>query len=572
MKGEKNSIIMKKKKITASLLAAIIGVSSFIGVCAAPRSKNTSTTITDAAVSGTTNNTIATEAPQTQKEQNNDSAQVDGTQENQTSQETAESEVQVTLPEVNPDAQTAGNIGANMDLAYSSTGGEPYIEDNAMTAPNVQYSQAALLMDLNSGRLLYGKNIDQQLYPASTTKIMTGILAIELCKDMNEVIVAPYEAIAPITLEDSHMGILTGEELTFEQLLNGMLIYSANDAANVLAVHIAGSMDAFVSLMNQKAQELGMTNTHFANPCGVHDDSHYTTARDLAILAQYSMHNETFREIVKTSIYKIAPTNKYTRERILVNTNLFLSTATSLTHYYPPCTGIKTGHTSQAGYCLVSSAQYNEIQLLAVTLNAPNKDNDNKAYSYIDSRNLFDFGFDNYVNNVIAMPGDIVADSKVSEAKNDTRVALTVEVPVNALVPANVDSSNDIVSNTNIPDTLNAPIHKGDILGSVTYTYKGTQIGTANLIATNDVERNELIHALNIVIKILTSPFFFIPLIIIIILIMIANNKKKKRERRKRIQAMKRQKNQKQPDRIAARTERVQQESRGSTSRYTNRD
>ena len=175
--------------------------------------------------------------------------------------------------------------------------------------PTRPHAEAALLMDMNSGRLIYGKNIDERLYPASTTKMMTGILALE-SGHMGETATATYEALKDITLEDSHMGILIGEELTMTDLINGMLVYSANDAANVIAIQVAGSMDAFVDMMNAKAQELGMTNTHFVNACGTHNDDHYTTARDLAILARYCMQNETFRSIVSQPTYHIAPTNK----------------------------------------------------------------------------------------------------------------------------------------------------------------------------------------------------------------------------------------------------------------------
>ena len=145
-----------------------------------------------------------------------------------------------------------------------------YMENSALDAPNTDHAGAALLMEMKTGRLLYGKNIDEQLYPASTTKMMTAILALESGK-MNETAVATYEALQSITLEDSHMGILLDEQLSMTDLLNGMLIYSANDAANVIAVHVGGSMDEFVGMMNRKAQELGMTGTHFVNPCGVHD-------------------------------------------------------------------------------------------------------------------------------------------------------------------------------------------------------------------------------------------------------------------------------------------------------------
>lgn len=481
-------------------------------------------------------------------------------------------------PETNTDS--SGSAAATDNAASSPVSGDNsvYIEDPTLTPPDVSHSQSALLMDIASGRLIFGKNIDERVFPASTTKIMTGILALENLTDLNQSLTANYQALAPITLEDSHMGILIGEELTVEQLITGMLVYSANDAANVLAVNISGSLEAFTDMMNAKAQELGMTGTHFANACGSHDDNHYTTARDLATLAKYAMQNEKFREIVKMPIYKIAPTNKYLQERILVNTNLFLGTSRSTYYYYPPCTGIKTGHTSQAGYCLVSSAAYNDTNLLAIVMNCPNVDTKEGAYSYVDSKNLFEFGFDHYVQKVIAAPGDIVSDSKVYEAKHDSRVALTVENELAALIPSNENSLSEIVKTAQIPEELKAPIKKGEIIGTVVYTYHDTQIGTANLVAANDVERNEFLHIFHIAIKIATSPFFFIPVILIIIIALFANHQKKKRERKKRIQQLKRnrQKNGegefggRVPDRNTLRTERQRQDSKGSTSRYGN--
>lgn len=449
----------------------------------------------------------------------------------------------------------------------SVTGNDIFMENDAMTAPTVDNSKAALLMDMNSGRLLYGKNIDKRVFPASTTKIMTGILAIEM-GNMADVVTASSAAIEPITLEDSQMGILIGEQLTFEQLVYSLLIHSANDAANVIAIHVSGTMEAFVDLMNQKAQELGMTNTHFENPCGSHNDNHYTTAHDLAILSQYAMRNETFREIVKMPIYKVPATNKYLEERIMVNTNLFLSSARSAAHYNPLCTGIKTGHTSQSGYCLVSSAQYEDMYLLAIVMGCPNADLESKAYSYIDSKALYDFGFNNYMGKVIAAPGDIVSDSKVYEAKGNTRVALTVETAVNALVPSSSGDFGDIEAKINLPEQIKAPITKGDVLGNVTYSYKGTQIGTSNLIATNNVERNEILHFINVIVKIILSPFFFIPVILIIVLLTIADRRKKKRARQKRLQQIRNQNAKRTPNRNASRNEQIEKQTKGSNSRY----
>ena len=373
------------------------------------------------------------------------------------------------------------------------------------------------------------------------------------------------------------MGILAGENLTMDQLVKGMLVYSANDAANVIAIQIAGSIDGFVELMNQKAQELGMTGTHFVNPCGSHDDNHYTTARDLAILSKYAMKNEQFREIVKMPIYKIPATNKYTSERILVNTNLFLGTSRSTYYYYPPAIGIKTGHTSQAGYCLVSAASYNDTELLAIVMNCKNVDTKEQAYSYLDSKTLFDFGFDNYTHQPLAKVGDIVSDSKVYEAKNDMRVAVTVDNDVSALISNKEGSADLIKTSVNMPEQIAAPIKKGDILGTVTYTYQDVPVSEANLVATNDVERNNLLHVFHLILKVLTSPFFFIPAIILILIIMYARQRKKKLERQKRIQQLKRNRQRSYPDnetgtrtpnRNASRTERVDRETKGSNSRY----
>ncbi len=481
-------------------------------------------------------------------------------------------------PSPAPQSESTDTEATSSDNSASQTADTDtiYIEDDSLSAPET-YSQAALLLDADSGRLLYGKNIDVPLYPASLTKMMTGIIALET-GNLEETVTVPYEAISSINyLEDSNMGLLSGEQLTLEQLVSAMLIHSANDAANVIAYHLGGSMEEFVKTMNEKAAELGMSNTVFQNACGSHDDNHYTTARDMAALVQYAMKNEKFREIVKSPIYKIPATNKYTiGERILVNTNLFLGTSRSLFQYYPAANGVKTGHTSQAGYCLASSATFNNANLIAVVMKCDQMDSHGDPCTYEDSRNLFEFAFSNYVHQQLAAPGDIISDSKVKEAKNDTRVALTVEDNVSALTPADTDSATEIVKNINIPDELSAPINQGDVVGTVTYTYKGTQIGTANLVATNNVELNMALHIFNIIIKILISPFFFIPVILLIIIGLYVRHLKKKKERKRRIQQLKRAKEAKQAreeslsDRRAVeRIERQRKNAKDSNSRYT---
>lgn len=457
------------------------------------------------------------------------------------------------------------------DTAYTENGDSVYMEDPGLTAPDVSHAGAALLIDMNTGRLIFGKNTTERMYPASTTKMMTAILALESGR-MEETATATYEALKSITLEDSYMGILIGEELTMTDLVNSMLIYSANDSANVIAVHLAGSMDAFVEMMNAKAQELGMKDTHFMNPCGVHDDNHYTTAQDLAILAQYCMKNETFREIVRKPSYHIDPTNKYAPARDLPSTNMFISPARSDTHLYKACTGIKTGTTEAAGHCLVASAEYNDMNLLAVTLKCDDTDVKQGAYSYIVTRNLFDFGFSNYRSGVLASPGNIVADSKVKEAKDDKRVTLTVDADVNALVPASDDDiASEVEPVVNLYEDPVAPIAKGEVLGEVTYMYRSTAIGSASLIAANDVEQNMILHYFNIVIGIITNPIVFIPVIMLIIIAMIARSRKKRRDRKRRIQQLRQKKGlESSPyDRTVDNSQLNRTRSKGSNSRYS---
>lgn len=446
-------------------------------------------------------------------------------------------------------------------------------DENIETTPDVRYAEAAVLMDLDSGRLLYAKNPQEKLYPASTTKMMTAIIALEEC-DMNDSVVATYEAIKDIKLDESHMGILIGEELTMEQLMNGMLVYSANDAANVIAIHNADSIEAFVDKMNAKAADLGMDNTHFSNVCGIHDDDHYTTAEDLAILGKYCMQNETFREIVKKPIYSMPPTNKYANERNLPSTNLFLSRSRSSRYLYQPCIGIKTGHTSKAGYCLVSAAEHDGIDLLAVVLKCDNQvTQTNGEYSYIDSKALLEFGFNNYKEQSIDKPGAIIGNFKVEDSK--IAVSATIPYEIKCLLPTVEDkSAEEIVARDVRPvNDIKAPVKKGDVIGSVVYTYNGKQIGETQLVAANEVAVDRALQIENKIKRIISSPFVFIPGILIILIaaasISFSRKQAKKRARRRRMQQQKKNRTYRAPDRKASRTQISDEESRGSNSRYS---
>ena len=410
----------------------------------------------------------------------------------------------------------------------------PIILDSSKLNPPSVSAKSAVVMDAKSGTIIYTKNEHEKVFPASTTKIMTAILALEMTEELETPVTATIQALAPITNEDSHMGLLVGETLPMSKLIEGMLVASANDAANVIAIHIAGSVDAFAELMNQKAQSLGAYNTNFENANGMHDDNHYTSAYDLSIIAQYAMQNEKFREFVKQPNFQFPVTNKHSAPQVLSNTNLFLSRARSTHHIWTPVIGIKTGFTSMAGYCLVTAAQNGDNELISVVMNCNNTDNNQGATSYIESKKLLNFGFNNYKYTSLAKAGDVISTSKVYEALHDTRVSMTIDTDLGALLPKTIKPADDVKVDFEIPDTFKAPIRKGDALGTVSYTYQEQEIAYATLIAANDVDLNTLLFLFHTIINIVSSPFFFIPAILIIALLSIRRYNKKKREKRLR--------------------------------------
>lgn len=375
-----------------------------------------------------------------------------------------------------------------------------------------------LLADLDTGKVLESKNGDEQVFPASTTKILTAIIVLENC-NLADVVTATEEAISPINSKHSNMGILIGEELTVEQLLYGLLVDSANDAANVLAVHTSGSLDKFAELMNERAKELGAENTHFINAHGFHDDNHYTTVNDMAKMACYAMQNEKFREIVATAKYEIPPTNKYKDSknnniRYLSNTNRMISSNNGSMHLYEYAIGVKTGSTDEAGNCLVAAAEKNGTRLLSIVMKCKNENTTDKAYSFTDSRALLEYGFKNYEHQTIASVMDVVGNSEVRNAKNKLTVALSPSQDINVILSTDVQKS-DIKVVTKIDENISAPIEKGEVLGKATYLLGDEELGSVSLIAGNAVEYDVIVHIISTV----REHFFLIVLLVVLLLI-----------------------------------------------------
>ena len=377
------------------------------------------------------------------------------------------------------------------------------------------YSDAVILIENQTGKTLYEKNSEQKMYPASTTKILTAILSIEK-GNLNDKVTVSKTAIAQMKPGYTSAYLSEGEIISVEDLLKVLLINSANDASNVLAEYISGSIDSFVTLMNEKSKELGCTNTHFVTTNGLHDDNHYTTAKDLAIIARYCMQNETFRKIVSMKKCVIPATNK-SEERFYKNTNDLINPTSG--YYYPSCIGIKTGFTSEAKNCLISACSKNGLQVIAVVLGASITEN-HKSARYVDSKTLYDYTYSNYSIQNIAKASSVIETIEVKNATDKTKsLDLKLEKDLNVLVN-NKDKEN-IKTEIVLKDNISAPIATNSVVGSITYIV-GADKYTINLLASHDVEKKENI------IWILRLSLFLILLILIIFIIYKISKKPKK--------------------------------------------
>lgn len=336
-------------------------------------------------------------------------------------------------------------------------------------------SPSVILMEESTGTILYEKNMDEAHYPASITKIMTTLLALEN-GNLSDMVTFSDDAIN--NTEGSGIARDYGEQMTLEQCLYGVMLESANECAYAVAEHVGGTVENFVDMMNAKAKELGCTNTHFANPHGLQDENHYTTAHDMALIAQAAYQNETFRIIIGTKMYTIPPTNKHAEETVLRNHHDMLCTYHNANrkYLYPYCVGGKTGYTATANSTLVTYAEKDGMTLICVVMDtqSPNQ--------FIDTVNLFDYAFDNFqVLNVSENDTDYSAEATVDNGNLDN-IAPFVELDKDAVIvlPKTAefsDTSSSVEYNDSDPE----------IAGSITYTYAGRNVGKADIKTTGVV-------------------------------------------------------------------------------------
>ncbi len=340
-------------------------------------------------------------------------------------------------------------------------------------------SDAAIVMEASTGAILYSKNIHKTYYPASITKILTALLAIEN-SSLGETVTFSKEAVYDVDLDSSRIGIDVGEKLTMEQCLYGIMLESANEVSYAIAEHVSGSVESFSELMNKKAKELGCTDSNFVNPHGLPDENHYTSVYDMALISRAAINNDTFRKITGTRTYAIPPTNIQEETRYLANHHKFVNRGI----HFDDAIGGKTGYTSKAKYTLVTFAERNGLTLISVIMHCDSIQNE-----YSDSAALLNYGFDNFSIYNIADKEDPDSEdtnplfTKYSPLFSRSTSQLQISPKGNIVLP---NSANYKDAKKEIKLTPLDKITDGEnVIGTIKYTYGDTFVGSADIIYDN---------------------------------------------------------------------------------------
>lgn len=361
-------------------------------------------------------------------------------------------------------------------------------------------AQAGMLVSLDTDEILYENNIDKRIFPASITKIMTTILILESEKYNPEGKITMTESALDLVLGtgSSVSYIKEGEEFTQLDLIYLVLMSSFGDCTYLAAEFYGGSVDGFVAMMNQKAKELGLTDTNYTNPVGLHDENHYTTVRDIFILAKYALKNDTFKKVCETPRYTMPATN-LSKERTLVTTNFLQDINTN--YYYSYAKGVKTGYTDEAGRCLVSTASHNGYNYMCILTGCPPRGP--KRYEFVESAALYRWAFNGFSFKEIADSKEPVCEMPVELSLDTDFVPLHFKAPFVSVLPNEADDSTVIIKTHLNSEFTEAPIKKGEVLGKAEIIYAEQVIGTVDLVAGTDVKESKIL----IVVKYIKAVF-----------------------------------------------------------------
>lgn len=405
------------------------------------------------------------------------------------------------------------------------------------------YAESYMLINLDddSYPVVAEKNPDEKLYPASLTKIVTAMVVLNNVSDLSQTTVMSQNAYDSLLGTGAQVaGIEVGEELTIEELLYLTMVYSACDACQVLAEYVSGSEEAFVEQMNEWVKTLGCSDTNFVNSDGLHDSNHYTTARDMATITIEALKNSTFEEISTTTSIEFHGTT-------LAHTNLMLQSE-YVTYYYEYAEGIKTGSTDEAEYCVITKASKDGYNYLAVVLKSPQQAINGESYltkcSFVDAKSLFEWAFDSLKYTNLVSENEIISEIAVENGKNADTVQLVAQEDINAIVPAGLDKSAIIFEMLEKPESIEAPVTKGQEVCKANIIYGEQVIATVTLVAAEDIELSTFLKVINAIkaffsLNIVKAVIAIIVVIFAVyVILVINNNKKRKKRRRQRAEKM----------------------------------
>lgn len=416
-------------------------------------------------------------------------------------------------------------------------------------------AEGALLINIDTEDVIFSKNINTKLYPASLTKLLTALILYENTSNLDtEIITVSENAIKLLQGTDSSVGGLKpGEQLTVRQMLYVLLLSSANDGANAIAEHVAGDIDSFIVMMNEKAASLNMTGSHFVNAHGLHDHQHYTTVNDMYLLTRAFLAIDVLKEISYTKKYTLEATNKNPKRTFTTTNFLLLNNGQKCTddkykgqeYYYKYANGVKTGYTDNAGRCLISTASKNGYNYLCILMNSPvyNSRGQKIRIEFGDTKKLYEWAFTDFAYKTVLESGQIVGEAPLELAWDTDNITAMPAESLSAIVPKVADTSTVSLDIKWDKESYDAPIKKGDVLGKCDVIYAGETLGTVDLVASKDVERSFIMYMGRGIKNFFTSVVSSLPflitvavilvVVIVFIIICIVMNSPKHRKRKK---------------------------------------
>lgn len=378
-------------------------------------------------------------------------------------------------------------------LPICASGAEEAIEP--LELPEIKNVGAACVYNIENARYIYELDADKKTYPTSTVKLMTAILAVEkFGSDLSQEITVTPEAI--INVRGNRIMLKRNEILTVEQLLYAVVCGGANDAANVLAIEIGGSVEGFVELMNKKAQELGARNTHYTNPTGLHDDNMFTTAKDTALIASYAYGLSPICEMATVDKFVIPAVEGKTSQHTIDNKNYYFSSTVEYKYIWtiPPAPrGLNAGYTKEGGYCIATTITREGLSYVVVVMGATRDDRD--IYSYSEAAKLAKWALKAYDYTKVLTTSDMICEVPVKLSSKVDYITLFPSQNVELFLPTDIDLKNDLVMTWNLTkDHFVAPISEGEVAGTLSLSYNGTSLGTYELVTRNSVNRDNILY------------------------------------------------------------------------------